>query len=209
MDFFGRSPWGGSPFSGNPRLGGPQMVASAQPTIDDRELRANGGRIVVSGGRLWFHLDRETVRLIERLTARRPPAAIPVAIRWCDGTPPFLPVLGGFLNPGTGQYCELDLPPEWISAWKGAGLEQVNLGQAVAPGYDPVGIPPYWGEWGVVDKGSGGYMKDCGKVGPYDTIDGAFRAAADAAREHGAETMPADGFAQVKDSRGRGVGPII
>lgn len=72
--------------------------------------------------------------------------------------------------------------------------------------YDNVGIPPYWGEWGVV--GDGGVIVDSGSVGPFDTIDEAFSAAADAAIEHGATELPTDGFAQVKDSMGRGVGPI-
>jgi hypothetical protein len=72
--------------------------------------------------------------------------------------------------------------------------------------YDPVGTPPYFGEWGVV--GDGGRVKECGKVGPFDTIDEAFGAAADAAVEHGATALPGDGWAQVKDSRGKGKGPI-
>lgn len=67
-------------------------------------------------------------------------------------------------------------------------------------------VPPYYGEWGVV--GEGGVIIDSGRVGPFDTTDEAFSAAADAAIEHGATELPTDGFAQVKDSRGRGVGPI-
>lgn len=70
------------------------------------------------------------------------------------------------------------------------------------------GIPPYWGEWGVLEKESGGSMKDSGSVGPFTTIAEAFRAAAQAAGDHGATGLPSDGFAQVKDSRGRPVGPV-
>ncbi len=70
------------------------------------------------------------------------------------------------------------------------------------------GVPPYFGQWGVVDKGSGGYMKSSGQVGPFATIDEAFKAAGDAAHAHGAELLPTDGFAQVVDSQGKSVGPI-
>jgi hypothetical protein len=77
---------------------------------------------------------------------------------------------------------------------------------SVASTYDPIGIPPYWGEWGVV--GDEGFCTDSGQVGPFATIDEAFGAAADAAGEHGATALPGDGWAQVKDSRGRSVGPI-
>jgi hypothetical protein len=89
------------------------------------------------------------------------------------------------------------------SLWSASPFEQKALGQMLE------GVPPYWGEWGVVEHGSGGYMKDAGKVGPFSTIEQAMSAAAQAAVDHGAELMPRDGFAQVKDSRGEGVGPII
>jgi len=72
--------------------------------------------------------------------------------------------------------------------------------------YDPVGTPPYWGEWGVVDEV--GTILDCGQVGPFATIDEAMSAAAAAAGEHGATALPGDGWAQVKDSQSRGVGPV-
>ena len=67
-------------------------------------------------------------------------------------------------------------------------------------------VPPYYGEWGVV--GEDGVIVDSGGVGPFDTTDEAFSAAADAAIEHGATEFPTNSFAQVKDSRGEGVGPI-
>jgi hypothetical protein len=71
---------------------------------------------------------------------------------------------------------------------------------------DLQGIPPYWGEWGVHE--GGGVIGDCGKVGPFDTREEAFRAAAEEAHRHGAELLPMNGFAQVVDSQGRAVGPI-
>jgi hypothetical protein len=76
------------------------------------------------------------------------------------------------------------------------------------PVYDPQGIQPYWGEWGVVDETTGKYI-DSGRVGPFESSDEAFQAAAEEASRHGARRMPLDGFAQVKDSRGQSVGPII
>lgn len=80
-----------------------------------------------------------------------------------------------------------------------AGAVEWEEGRGYVP-YDPVGTPPYWGEWGS--------PSDCGRVGPFDTIDEAFSAAAAAAGEHGATALPGDGWAQVKDSRDKGVGPI-
>lgn len=81
----------------------------------------------------------------------------------------------------------------------------------VAPGQIPPnpaeGIPPYYGEWGVIDEKSGALI-DSGRVGPFSTTDEAFGAAAHAASEHGATALPMDGFAQVKDSTGKSVGPI-
>lgn len=73
----------------------------------------------------------------------------------------------------------------------------------VLPAYNPAGTPPYFGEWGVV--GEGGEIIDSGSVGPFDTIDEAFSAAADAAHAAGAELLPRDGFAEVKNSTGRTV----
>lgn len=61
------------------------------------------------------------------------------------------------------------------------------------------GTPPYWGEWCAPE--------DCGKEGPFDTIEEAFSAAGAAAGANGAELLPRDGFAQVRDSMGRIVGP--
>lgn len=72
---------------------------------------------------------------------------------------------------------------------------------------NPNGTPPYFGEWGI--PGAEGHIIDGGRVGPFDTIDEAFQAAAEAASNAGARMMPLDGFAQVKDSQGRSVGPII
>lgn len=108
-----------------------------------------------------------------------------------------VPLILGPSSFGTG------MAPQSVAA-QFAGAMQVVDGRLVP--YDPVGVPPYWGEWGV--HVGDGVIGDCGKVGPFDTIDEAFSAAADAAIEHGATALPLDGFAQVKDSRGRGVGPI-
>jgi len=74
----------------------------------------------------------------------------------------------------------------------------------VAPGPVPTpAVQTYYGEWGVVDES--GQIIDSGRVGPFYTIDEAFHAAEVEALDHGAEKLPADGFAQVKDSRGRTV----
>ncbi len=70
----------------------------------------------------------------------------------------------------------------------------------------PQETPPYYGEWGVV--GSGGTLKDQGRVGPFATAAEAFDAAVQAATSHGATALPGDGFAQVRDSRGVSVGPV-
>lgn len=99
---------------------------------------------------------------------------------------------------------------------KGAWLGQVPLilgpssWAAIKPTfvYDPVGVPPYWGEWGFLSGFPDGRIAASGRVGPFDTIEEAFRAAAEAASKAGARHMPLDGYAQVKDSRGAGVGPI-
>lgn len=72
----------------------------------------------------------------------------------------------------------------------------------------PEEVPPYYGEWAVVDEETGKYT-DGGRVGPYPTSEEAFSAATKAAGNAGAKKMPLDGFAQVKDSRGTPVGPII
>lgn len=78
---------------------------------------------------------------------------------------------------------------------------------AVVPGPVPgPTAPAYYGEWGVVDED--GMIVDSGRVGPFHSIDEAFSAAAKAAHDHGATELPTDGFAQVKDSYGRTVGPI-
>jgi hypothetical protein len=88
------------------------------------------------------------------------------------------------------------------SSW-GAGM--IPTGPAIAA--VPTPVPPFYGEWAVVDESTGKYT-DGGRVGPYDTIDEAFNAAAAAASDAGARKMPLDGFAQVKDSRGQAVGPV-
>ena len=59
----------------------------------------------------------------------------------------------------------------------------------------------YWGEWGVVDV-------DCGRVGPYETVEEALAAAIDEAVRHGAKEIPLDGFAQVANDQGEPVGAI-
>jgi hypothetical protein len=104
----------------------------------------------------------------------------------------------GNRGPWLGQVPLVLGPSSW-----GAGMVPLApsspFAGAYAP-YDPVGTPPYWGEWGSPG--------DCGRVGPFDTIDEAFRAAAAAAGEHGATALPGDGWAQVKDAHGKGVGPI-
>lgn len=87
------------------------------------------------------------------------------------------------------------------SSW-GAGM--IPTGPAVAA--NPNGVPPYYGEWGV--HVGGGVIGKSGKVGPYNTIEEAFNAAAKAAVAAGATALPTDGFAQVKDSRGQAVGPV-
>lgn len=86
------------------------------------------------------------------------------------------------------------------SSW-GAGM--LNNAIPIGP---PRPVPPFYGEWGVV--GSDGAIVKSGRVGPYDTIDQAFSAAAQAAVDNGATALPTDGFAQVKDSRGQAVGPV-
>ena len=70
----------------------------------------------------------------------------------------------------------------------------------------PRGGPPYYGEWGFVPQDGG--AGDSGRVGPFNTIDEAFNAAVSAAVAAGAQQIPLDGFAQVKDSFGRTVGPV-
>lgn len=105
-------------------------------------------------------------------------------------------------GPWLGQVPLILGPSSWgagLAPSPFAGAVQRVGDQGYVP-YDPVGVPPYWGEWGAPGE--------CGKVGPFDTIDEAFGAAADAAGEHGATALPGDGWAQVKDSRGRSVGPI-
>jgi hypothetical protein len=70
----------------------------------------------------------------------------------------------------------------------------------------PTPVPPFWGEWGVVDEA--GRTTASGREGPFNTIQEAFNAAAQAASDHGAELLPTNGFAQVTDSIGQGVGPV-
>lgn len=86
------------------------------------------------------------------------------------------------------------------------GPSSWGAGGVPIPAYDPVGTPPYFGEWGV--HVGGGIIGESGRVGPFDSIDEAFQAAAHEAVTHGATELPTNGYAQVRDSRGRGVGPI-
>lgn len=76
------------------------------------------------------------------------------------------------------------------SSW-GAGMVPMATGP----------VPPFYGEWGVV----GG---ESGRVGPFNTSEEAFTAAARAAVDAGATELPTDGFAQVVDSRGQSAGPV-
>jgi hypothetical protein len=88
------------------------------------------------------------------------------------------------------------------SSW-GSGM--IPTGPAIPA--VPTPVPPYYGEWGVVDEATGNIAAS-GRVGPYNTIDEAFNAAAEAAHAAGAEKLPTNGFAQVRDSRGQAVGPV-
>ena len=81
-----------------------------------------------------------------------------------------------------------------------------SWGAGMVPMGPPPASPPFWGEWGVVDEE--GRTVDGGRVGPFGTVQEAFDAAAQTAHDHGAELLPTNGFAQVKDSRGVSVGPI-
>lgn len=100
-------------------------------------------------------------------------------------------------SPWLGQVPLVLGPSSW-----GAGM--VNYGPP--PILVPTPVPPFYGEWGVV-AGDGVIAKG-GRVGPFNTIDEAFAAAAQAAVDNGATALPTDGFAQVKDSKGQSVGPI-
>lgn len=95
---------------------------------------------------------------------------------------------------------------------KGAWLGQIPLvlgpsswGAGMLPNAVPLAplapVPPFYGEWGVFGKGHG-------KVGPFNDQMEAFKAAAKAAADAGANELPTDGFAQVLDSTGRMVGPV-
>lgn len=72
--------------------------------------------------------------------------------------------------------------------------------------YEPRPQPPFFGEWGHVDRE--GYLLGCGRLGPFQTVEEAFHAAAKAAREAGVTRMPTDGYAQVVDSHGQPAGPV-
>lgn len=76
------------------------------------------------------------------------------------------------------------------SSWGAGGIP--------VPGPSPTGVPPYYVQWGVMGGGSG-------QIGPFDTIDEAFDAAAAELARH-TSTFPIDGWAQVVDSRGGLVG---
>jgi hypothetical protein len=201
-DHFGRD--AGIPY--DPR--GQYPREPAKSLLEGEEIQANGGRIEKRIGFLWFFPDEDVLDKIEAATGERPSESIEAQVRFCNPTPGIMAVLGDFIDPDTGLVCFLDLPEGWNNAWKGWGDTTDSVwkdavewedGIGYVP-YDPVGTPPYWGEWGAPGE--------CGKVGPFDTIDEAFSAAADAAVEHGATALPGDGWAQVKDSRGKGKGPI-
>lgn len=166
----------------------------------DPPIQAIGGRIVKVKGGISFFLDEETRDRIEAGTGERPPDWIKTEVTFCNPTPGTMAALGDFVDPETRLNCFIDLPEEWRMAWMDAQLSS-NLRF-----YQPEGVPPYWGQWGVHE--GGGIIGDCGKVGPFDTIEEAFSAAAEEAHKHGAELLPMNGFAQVVDSRGQGVGPI-
>lgn len=74
--------------------------------------------------------------------------------------------------------------------------------QMYVMGQAAVGTPPYYGQWGLADGSASG------QEGPFDTIDEAFNAAVAAVRKAGAQRLPDDGFAQVVDANGQGVGPV-
>jgi hypothetical protein len=208
-DHFGRD--AGIPY--DPRGQHRREPAASLP--EGGEIQANGGRIVKRIGFLWFFPDEDVRDKIEAATGERPSESIEAQVTHCNPTPGTFPSLGDFTDPDTGLVCFLEIPQEWQDAWSGLDELKAALGQVgddpfadaveweegvgYVP-YDPVGTPPYWGEWGA--------LGECGKVGPFDTIDEAFSAAADAATEHGATALPGDGWAQVKDSKGKGKGPI-
>lgn len=188
---------------GSPWLG--QVPLVSEPSRPGVEV--NGGRLYFEGREWWFALNPEAVHVIARfLYPKTFSPIIRASIQWCNPTPPILPSLGGFLHPESGEYCQIDLPERWQDAWTWRDAAEWDEERKAYVAYDPVGTPPYWGEWGVVGKG--GEILDCGKVGPFDTIDEAFSAAAEAASEHGATALPGDGWAQVKDSKGKSKGPI-
>lgn len=217
--------------NGSPWLGQVPLVSRTGPTMsvarvhgrnawlgqapfappDELGISVVGGRIMRRSGSsfLEFYIDSEIRDAIEAATGLRPAWPFMTTVGHCNPLPGTVPALGEFTEPMTGEVCWLDLPEDWNWVYMNF-LIQKNLDAAPLPEgavpYDPIGTPPYWGEWGVV--GEGGEILDCGKVGPFDTKDEAFSAAADAAGEHGATALPGDGWAQVKDSTGKGVGPI-
>lgn len=185
-------------FSRGPWLGQVPLVSGL---TNGSQIQVNGGRLYFENGEWWFALNPEALHVIARfLYPQSIPPIVKARIAWCNPTPPIFPSLGGFTHPETRGYCQIELPERWQDAWtwKDAAEWDEERGDYVP--YDPVGTPPYWGEWGAPG--------DCGKVGPFDTIEEAFSAAAEAATEHGATALPGDGWAQVKDSKGKGKGPI-
>lgn len=93
------------------------------------------------------------------------------------------------------------------SSWMGPAVPLVPVAPPRGPMivHDPLGVPPYYGEWGVV---ANGVTIESGRVGPYTTIEEAFEAATETAAAAGVTSMPFDGYAQVTDSRGMPVGPV-
>jgi hypothetical protein len=212
VNIFGSaSPWDKSPFAHRPNLGQSWKPPVCDPAIAPGDIvEANGGHIEKAVGTLWFFPDEETKAKIEAHTGEKLDDSIEARVNFCNPTPPFAPTLGGFFDPGTGYYVGIDLPDEWHCAtgavWDCEKTDGSDDTPPSAKVYSFEGDPPYWGEWGYVN--ADGEILDSGRVGPFDTIDEAFGAAAEAASEHGATALPGDGWAQVKDSEGKGVGPI-
>lgn len=181
-----------------PLLGRPTSGLSIS---EGEEIPANGGIVTKRDGILWFLLDADTrAKLEDALFWEQIPEAVEIRGFLCNPTPGTMAALGDVTDPETGFTCFLNLPEGWSHAWMWGDVSDDG------DRFPPPGIPPYWGEWGVVGEGR---CMDTGTVGPFDTSDEAFTAAAKAASDHGATKMPIDGFAQVMDSQGTPVGPII
>lgn len=168
---------------------------------DGAELPVTGGSIQKLDGRIWFSPDEDTRARVEEVLGTIPESVV-ARVSFCNPTPGTLPGLGDAVDPETGLICFLELPEGWQEAWMWGSGDKDGYSYKV-----PTGTPPYWGEWGVVDDE--GKCTENGTVGPFDTSDEAFTAAAEAASDHGARMMPIDGWAQAKDSKGEPVGTVI